>query len=36
MHFHRRAERSPGDLGKIILAKGTQVTHETCELTVQR
>jgi glutaredoxin 3 len=36
MHFHRRTERSPGDLGKILLAKGTQVTHATCDLTVQQ
>jgi hypothetical protein len=34
MHFHRRTERSQGDLGKIILANGTQVTHARCELTV--
>jgi glutaredoxin 3 len=34
MHFHGRTERSPGGLGKIILATGTQVTRTTCELTV--
>jgi hypothetical protein len=36
MHFHRRTERSPGGLGKIILATGTQVRRATCELTVQQ
>jgi hypothetical protein len=36
MHFHRRTERTPGDLGEILLAKGTQVNDATCELTVQQ
>ena len=36
MHFHRRTEHAPGGLGEIILATGSQVTHGTSELTVQR
>jgi hypothetical protein len=36
MHFHRRTERAPGGLGKIVLETCTQVTAVTGELTVQR
>jgi hypothetical protein len=36
MHFHRRTEHTPGGLGEIILAAASQVTHGTCELTVER
>src|SRR4051812_14555364 len=36
MYFHRRAERSQGDLGKIILVTGAHGTRPRGELTVQQ